>query len=43
VLFDCTIKENIAYGAVEKISENDIIIAAKTANIHNFIANLPQV
>lgn len=45
VLFDCSIKENIAYGAPDpsKVKHNDIIEAAKTANIHEFISNLPQV
>jgi ABC-type multidrug transport system fused ATPase/permease subunit len=42
VLFDCTIKENIAYGAVGYVTDNEIIQAAKTANIHNFITALPQ-
>ncbi|XP_014242218.1 multidrug resistance protein 1-like isoform X2 [Cimex lectularius] len=44
VLFDCSIKENIAYGAREpsKVKDNQIFEAAKTANIHDFIVNLPQ-
>lgn len=44
VLFDRTIAENIAYGYIEKdIAMADIIEAAKMANVHNFIASLPQV
>ncbi|XP_014294685.1 ATP-dependent translocase ABCB1 [Halyomorpha halys] len=44
VLFDCSIKDNIAYGAPEPhlVKHNDILEAAKTANIHEFIINLPQ-
>lgn len=42
VLFDSTIKENIAYGAGD-VDMHDIISAAKNANIHEFIINLPQV
>ena len=44
ILFDCTIEENIAYGDNErKVSREEIIEAAKQANIHEFISNLPQV
>lgn len=43
-LFNRTIAENIAYGANHlPINENDIIVAAKAANIHNFISSLPLV
>ncbi|XP_066148568.1 ATP-dependent translocase ABCB1 [Euwallacea fornicatus] len=42
-LFSKTIKENIAYGNnLRTISEAEIIEAAKSANIHNFITSLPQ-
>ncbi|XP_072396487.1 ATP-dependent translocase ABCB1-like [Diabrotica undecimpunctata] len=42
-LFDKTIAENIAYGANYKQVEMDAIIdAAKSANIHEFILNLPK-
>ncbi|UJR12686.1 hypothetical protein I4U23_016860 [Adineta vaga] len=41
VLFDLTIAENIVYGR-ENISLEDIINAAKEANIHQFISELPQ-
>ncbi|KAJ3662142.1 hypothetical protein Zmor_006501 [Zophobas morio] len=41
-LFDKTIGENIAYGDNSRTVENDEIIkAAKNANIHNFISSLP--
>lgn len=44
VLFDRTIAENIAYGCDEnEISMADVIEAAKMANVHTFIASLPQV
>ena len=44
ILFDRTIAENIAYGNnSRKVTIDEIISAAKTANAHNFIAQLPQV
>lgn len=44
VLFDATIAENIAYGDNSRhISMDEIVEAAKKANIHEFISNLPQV
>ncbi len=45
-LLDMTIKENIAYGLTfeaEAPSMDRIIEAAKQANAHNFIMDLPQV
>ncbi|MCX7611442.1 MAG: ABC transporter ATP-binding protein/permease [Ignavibacterium sp.] len=39
-LFNTTIRENIAYGLTD-CSEEKIIEAAKTANAHNFIIELP--
>ncbi|CAF4690537.1 unnamed protein product, partial [Rotaria socialis] len=41
ILFDLTIAENIAYG-LEDVSMTDIIDAAKKANIHQFIEQLPD-
>lgn len=38
-LFDGTVRENIAYGAGD-VSDEDIITAAKKANIHDYIATL---
>ena len=44
VLFDCTIAENIKYGDNSRdISMEEVIAAAKKANIHNFIEELPLV
>lgn len=46
ILFDTTIKENIAYGAAalyENVSFEQIQRAAKIANIHDFIFSLPNV
>jgi len=43
-LYKLSIKENIAYGVPEEtvITDEDIIAAAKDANIHDFIMSLPQ-
>ncbi|CAF1398804.1 unnamed protein product [Rotaria sordida] len=41
ILFDITIAENIAYG-LENVPMDDIINAARKANIHDFIEQLPQ-
>lgn len=44
VLFDRTIAENIAYGDNEReVSLDEVMDAAKQANIHNFVINLPAV
>lgn len=44
VLFNATIRENIAYGAVhDDVSMNEIINASRIANLHSFISSLPQV
>jgi ABC-type multidrug transport system fused ATPase/permease subunit len=42
VLFDCSIAENIAYG-LENVEHDQIIDAAKMANIHEYIESLPEV
>ncbi len=43
-LFDMTIKENIAYGDLEcYVPMEEIIEAARNANIHDFIKGLPEV
>lgn len=43
-LFDRTIAENIAYGDNSReISSEEIVEAAKKANIHDFVASLPLV
>ena len=44
VLFDGTIAENIRYGALfREVSDEEVIAAAKSANIHSFIETLPMV
>uniref|UniRef100_A0A2K6GQZ3 P-type phospholipid transporter n=1 Tax=Propithecus coquereli TaxID=379532 RepID=A0A2K6GQZ3_PROCO len=43
ILFDCSIAENIAYGDNSRtVSQDEIVSAAKAANIHPFIETLPQ-
>ncbi|XP_050434282.1 ATP-dependent translocase ABCB1-like [Adelges cooleyi] len=37
ILFNCSIKENIAYGADREVTMAEIIEVAQKANIHNFI------
>jgi subfamily B ATP-binding cassette protein MsbA len=41
ILFNDTVRNNIAYGSFEK-SEDDIIQAAKAANAHDFIMKMPK-
>jgi subfamily B ATP-binding cassette protein MsbA len=41
ILFNDTVRNNIAYGNIEK-TDKDIIQAAKAANAHDFIMNLPK-
>lgn len=44
ILFDRTIAENIAYGNnSQKVTMDEILDAAKQANIHNFVTSLPMV
>lgn len=44
VLFEKTIAENIAYGDNSRaVPMEEIIAAAKVANVHNFIVQLPSV
>ena len=44
VLFDRSIAENICYGAnFREVSTEEVVEAAKAANIHKFISSLPQV
>ncbi|CAH2078705.1 unnamed protein product [Thlaspi arvense] len=42
VLFNETIRTNIAYGKTGGATEEEIIAAAQAANAHNFISSLPQ-
>jgi len=41
ILFNDSVRNNIAYGDIEK-SENEIISAAKAANAHDFIMKMPK-
>jgi subfamily B ATP-binding cassette protein MsbA len=41
ILFNDTVRNNIAYGSHD-CSEEDIIAAARAANAHDFIVNLPE-
>lgn len=44
VLFDASIAENIRYGALFRgVADDEVIEAAKSANIHSFIESLPEV
>ncbi|KAK0603612.1 hypothetical protein LWI29_006809 [Acer saccharum] len=42
ILFNETIRVNIAYGKQGEATEEEIIAATKAANAHNFIAAMPQ-
>ncbi|HMG96272.1 MAG TPA: ABC transporter transmembrane domain-containing protein [Gemmatimonadaceae bacterium] len=42
VLFHDTVRNNIAYGAAEKYSQGQIEAAARAANAHEFITELPS-
>ena len=42
VLFNDTVRNNIAYGAGERFTDAQIIAAARAANAHGFITELPE-
>ncbi|KAJ7549945.1 hypothetical protein O6H91_07G075600 [Diphasiastrum complanatum] len=42
VLFDGTIRSNIAYGREDAVSDDDIQVAAEASNAHKFITNMPD-
>ncbi|KAK4802353.1 hypothetical protein SAY86_000556 [Trapa natans] len=42
ILFNETIRANIAYGKEDGVSEEEIVAAAKLSNAHSFISSLPQ-
>nr|BAJ94394.1 predicted protein [Hordeum vulgare subsp. vulgare] len=42
VLFNDTIRANIAYGKDGELTEEELIAAAKASNAHEFISSLPQ-
>lgn len=44
ILFDCSIEENIKYGDNSReIGTNEVISAAKKAQLHDFVMALPEV
>ena len=46
ILFDISIKDNIAYGAIslnEEVPFEQVVRAAKLANVHDFVMKLPEV
>jgi subfamily B ATP-binding cassette protein MsbA len=42
VIFNDTVRNNVAYGRGERLSDEQIEAAARAANAHSFIAELPQ-
>jgi subfamily B ATP-binding cassette protein MsbA len=42
VLFNDTVRSNIAYGATDRFSDEQIEAAARAANAHGFISELPE-
>ncbi|BFG28034.1 hypothetical protein CerSpe_143080 [Prunus speciosa] len=42
VLFNESIRDNISYGKQGNVTEEEIIVATKAANAHDFISSLPQ-
>jgi ATP-binding cassette subfamily B (MDR/TAP) protein 1 len=42
ILFNDTIRANIAYGKHGEVTEEELIKAAKAANAHEFVSSLPQ-
>ena len=43
-LFDATVADNIRYGAnFREVSDEEVVAAAMSANIHSFIETLPEV
>ncbi|KAF3456694.1 hypothetical protein FNV43_RR01348 [Rhamnella rubrinervis] len=42
ILFNETIRDNIAYGKLGDVTEEEIVSAAKTANAHDFISSSPH-
>jgi len=44
ILFDCSIRENIEYGDNSReVTMDEVVSAARMANIHNFVDSLPLV
>jgi subfamily B ATP-binding cassette protein MsbA len=42
VLFNDTVRNNIAYGAADRFTDAQVIAAARAANAHGFVSELPK-
>jgi subfamily B ATP-binding cassette protein MsbA len=42
VLFNDTVRNNVAYGAADRFTDEQIVAAARAANAHGFISELPK-
>ncbi|KAJ3053245.1 Multidrug resistance protein 1 [Rhizophlyctis rosea] len=42
ILFDMTIAENIAWGSENAVTRDDIVTAARQANVESFVAGMPE-
>jgi subfamily B ATP-binding cassette protein MsbA len=42
VVFNDTVRNNLAYGAAEEFTDEQVLAAARAANAHDFIAQLPE-
>lgn len=42
ILFNRSVRDNIAYGQLQDASDEQVIAAAKAAYAHDFIMNLPR-
>ena len=42
VLFNDTVRNNIAYGASDRFTDEQIVAAARAANAHGFVSELPK-
>ena len=42
VVFNDTVRNNLAYGAAEKFTDEQVVAAARAANAHDFISQLPD-
>ncbi|KIJ64942.1 hypothetical protein HYDPIDRAFT_153840 [Hydnomerulius pinastri MD-312] len=41
-LFDGSIRDNIAYGRMGEMGDEEVVRAARAANVHDFVMSLPQ-
>ena len=41
-LFDGTVRDNIAYGHLGELTDEDVMRAARAAHVHDFVMSLPQ-